>query len=415
MSSKVDTAGSLLALGQARLKLIGRHADVLMQGYLDGEISETELSERDVIQLTEARIIHRADDQAALTLKPVLTDLIASLVQDERKRQINADVAAHLDQIRTRVASVNAARVKMDYVASEHHMQLLTERVHDMSGQFGEAIESLWHRLNTEFGFVSSLDDKIREIELAQKQLRRLLDGFAVIDFDEMIELAGSDGGLRKLLVSQLQAKISEHSGSLLEVQKRLVELMTRFRQQQEQALLVSRMSAFLRQHPNFKVGDYANRTSVPEYINHAAPIIAKAAIGLDRAQDSYLLSELARAIPRVALQEEPVAAAEPIAIKAQALVETAQKQLAIDVENFFIDIVDKGEANSALAYLEDNNLAWDREIWLFQVIAEFEGMNSIDKQAFRLQKVSRKIHVFNSVTVIQDVHIGMNLLGEMM
>ena len=415
MSSKVDTAGSLLALGQARLKLIGRHADVLMQGYLDGEISETELSERDVIQLTEARIIHRADDQAALTLKPVLTDLIASLVQDERKRQINADVAAHLDQIRTRVASVNAARVKMDYVASEHHMQLLTERVHDMSGQFGEAIESLWHRLNTEFGFVSSLDDKIREIELAQKQLRRLLDGFAVIDFDEMIELAGSDGGLRKLLVSQLQAKISEHSGSLLEVQKRLVELMTRFRQQQEQALLVSRMSAFLRQHPNFKVGDYANRTSVPEYINHAAPIIAKAAIGLDRAQDSYLLSELARAIPRVALQEEPVAAAEPIAIKAQALVETAQKQLAIDVENFFIDIVDKGEANSALAYLEDNNLAWDREIWLFQVIAEFEGMNSIDKQAFRLQKVSQKIHVFNSVTVIQDVHIGMNLLGEMM
>lgn len=404
---------SLSVLGKERLALIGRYADVLMQGYLEGEIDETALSERDVIKLTEARIIHRPDEHSALTIKSVLSELIASLVQDERKRQVNSDVAEHLDQIRTKVSAFVAARAKGDYAASEHHMQLLTERVHDMSGQFGEAIESLWHRLNTEFGFVSSLDDKIREIELAQKQLRRLLDGFAVIDFDEMIELAGSDSGLRKLLVSQLQAKISEHSGSLLEVQKRLVHLMARFRQQQERTLLVSRMSAFLHQHPNFKVGDYPNRSKVPNVVNQAASLTAATAIGLDRAQDSYILAELARAIPRPETQEESTEQAQAVVVKPQALVETAQKQLVADVENFFISIIDNNQPNSALAYLEDNQLSWDKEIWLFQVIAEFEGMNSTDKQAFHLQKYDRKADFYNDVRIIEDVHLGLEFFGE--
>lgn len=404
---------SLFQLGRERLVLIGRHAEILMQGYIQGHIEETALSEKAVNNLIDARILHRPDEQSPLTLKSVVNELIASLVQDERKRQINADVADHLDQIRTRVDSFVAARARGDYAASEHHMQLLTERVHDMSGQFGEAIESLWHRLNTEFGFVSSLDDKIREIELAQKQLRRLLDGFDIIDFNELIELAGSDAGLRKLLVSQLQARISEHRGSLLEVQKRLVHLMARFRQQQERALLVTRMAAFLRQRPNFQVGDYPNRSQVPLVVNQAAPISARAFVALDRSQDSYTLSELARAIPRPDLDAQDHAQVAPVSTAEQKLVATAQKQLAMDVENFFISVIDSAQPQSALEYLENKALGWDAEIWLFQVIAEFEGMNNADKQAFQLQKVSEKTSLFNDVRVIRDVHLGLAFFGE--
>ena len=412
MSKDVNQQSSLYQLGRERLKLIGTHADTLMQGYLSGEIDETSVSEKALNKLIDARLIYRSDEQAPLTLKSIVSEVIASLVQDERKRQINSDVAEHLDQIRNRVEAFRSARTKGDYAASELQIQLLTERVNDMSGQFGEAIESLWHRLNTEFGFVSSLEDKIREIELAQKQLRRLLDGFAVIDFDEMIELAGSDSGLRKLLVSQLQTKVSELSGSLLEVQKRLVHLMARFRQQQERALLVSRMSAFLHQHPNFIVGDYPNRTHVPTVVNQAESLTASASIGLDRPQDSYILAEIARSIPRPEAEEDNAEQARAVEVKPQATIDTAQKQLVADVENFFISIIDQDQPNSALAYLEDNQLEWDKEIWLFQVIAEFEGMSSQDKQAFRLQKLDRKADFFNDVRIIEDVHLGMEFFG---
>jgi hypothetical protein len=403
----------LFALGKERLELIGKHADALMQGYLEGRLKESSFSRQGRQKLLDSRILFYPEEQS-LSLRPIVNELIASLTQDERKRQINTDVGEHLDQIDTRVQSLQAARHKGDYAASEHHMQLLTERVNDMTGQFGDAIESLWHRLNTEFGFVSSLDDKMLEIELAQRQLRRILDGFGIINFDDLIQLAGSDGGLRKLLVSQLQARISEHSGSLLEVQKRLVLLMARFRQQQDRALLINRMSAFLRQHPNFQVGDYPNRSQVPAVINHAHGISAQAFIALDRPQDSYALAELARAVPREPQQHSlSEKQTEGFVMAVQNLVATEQKQLAKDVEDFFIQVIDSPHALSGVDYLAEKELSWEPEMWLFQIVAEYQGLPQQNKQSFMLEKDSAQQSRFNQLHIIQDVTVGMRFFDD--
>jgi hypothetical protein len=403
----------LFELGKERLDLIGKHADALMQGYLEGQVNELAFSQQALQKLLDSRILFYPEEQS-LSLRPIVNELIASLTRDERKRQINTDVGEHLDQIDTRVQSLQAARKKGDYAASEHHMQLLTERVNDMTGQFGDAIESLWHRLNTEFGFVSSLDDKILEIELAQRQLRRILDGFGIINFDDLIQLAGSDGALRKLLVSQLQARISEHSGSLLEVQKRLVLLMARFRQQQDRALLINRMAAFLRQHPNFQIGDYPNRSQVPAVINQAHGISAQAFVALDRAQDSYTLAELARAVPREPEQaSQSDKQTEGFVIAVQNLVATQQKQLAKDVEDFFIQVIESPEALSGVDYLAEKALPWEPEMWLFQIVAEYQGLPEQNKQSFMLEKDSAQKSRFNQLHIIQDVTVGMRFFGD--
>ena len=415
VKQKKSTAQSnpLFELGKERLELIGKHADALMQGYLEGHVNESAFSQQALQKLLDSRVLFYPDEQS-LSLRPIVNELIASLTQDERKRQINSDVGEHLDQIQTRVQSLQAARQKGDYAASEHHIQLLTERVNDMTGQFGDAIESLWHRLNTEFGFVSSLDDKILEIELAQRQLRRILDGFGIINFDDLIQLAGSDGTLRKLLVSQLQARISEHSGSLFEVQKRLVLLMARFRQQQDRALLINRMSAFLRQHPNFQVGDYPNRSQVPAVINQAHSINAKAFIALDRAQDSYALAELARAVPREPEQgSQSEQQTQGFAVAAQNLVTTEQKQLAKDVEDFFIQVIESPQALSGVDYLAEKELPWEPEMWLFQIVAEYEGLPQQNKRSFMLEKDSAQQSRFNQLHIIQDVTVGMRFFGD--
>ena len=404
----------LFKLGKERLELIGKHADTLMQGYLEGHLNESVFSQQALQKLLDSRVLFYPDEQS-LSLRPIVSELIASLTQDERKRQINSDVGEHLDQIQIRVQSLQAARQKGDYAASERHMQLLTDRVRDMTEQFGDAIDSLWRRLNTEFGFVSSLDDKMLEIELAQRQLRRILDGFGIINFDDLIQLAGSDGSLRKLLVSQLQARISEHSGSLLEVQKRLVLLMARFRQQQDRALLVNRMSAFLRQHPNFQIGDYANRSQVPAVINQAHGISAQAFIALDRSEDSYALAELARAVPREPEQgSQSDRQTEGFAMAEQNLVATEQKQLTKDVEDFFIHVIESSQTVSGVDYLAEHALPWEPEMWLFQIVAEYQGLPKQNKQSFMLEKDSAQQSCFNQLHIIQDITIGMRFFGDL-
>lgn len=398
----------LVSLGKQRLELIGKYAGGLIDGYVNGQIDEASFSVQALEKLIAARILWRPEEQESLCLRPAVNELIASLTQDERKRQINADVQDHIDHIRTRVDSIGGARRKGDYAAAEYHVQLLTERVHDMTGQFAEAIESLWYRLNTEFGFVSSLDDKIREIELAQKQLRRLLDGFNIIDFDEFIDLAGSDGVLRKLLVSQLQITISDLSGSLLEVQKRLVHLMARFRSQAERALLVTKMGAFLRQHPKFQVGDYANRSQVPAVINQSSPINAHASVALDRSQDLSILANIANSIARPrSVASNTDTQQEHFSIEDMQITEAKQKQLVTDAENFFIQAIEHQSALSALDYLTKSDLEWDPEVWLFQVIAEYEGMPASEKHSFKVEKDRAQKSVFNHLHVVRDVKVS--------
>lgn len=404
-----NTASNLFAIGAERLALLGKHHKQLMQGYLDGFIDESAFSEGALKKLIAARILWRPDEQQPLALRPLVSELIASMVADENRRQINADVAEKLEQIRNRVQAYRDAQYKGDYSVAELQLQRLTEHVHDLSGQFEEAIDSLWHRLNSDFGFVSSLDDKIRENERAQKQLRRLLDGLDLLDFTELIELSEGNNHLRKLLVSQLQSQLSSHHSSLLEVQKRLVELLAKFRQQQSRSLLISNMAAFLRQHPKYQPADYPNRSDVPQLFNQAAAIVPQAAIALDKASDRQVLAELVRTLPR----HQPIQLPDTQSASFSELLqdeEIAARQLALktDVENFYLRVIDRGGRLSALDYLLEQALEWDSEIWLYQIIAEYQALPVDEKRMFAISREEAPASDFNSLLLIRDISISL-------
>lgn len=406
-AAKTATASNLFSIGAERLALLGKHHQALMQGYLDGFIDETVFSDVALKKLMGARILWRPDEQQPLALRPLVSELIASMVADENRRQINADVAEKLEQIRNRVQAYRDAQYQGDYSVAELQLQRLTEHVHDLSGQFEEAIDSLWHRLNSDFGFVSSLDDKIRENERAQKQLRRLLDGLDLLDFNELIELAEGNSHLRKLLVSQLQSQLSSHHSSLLEVQKRLLELLAKFRQQQSRSMLINNMAAFLRQHPKYQPADYPNRSELPLLFNQAAPIVPQAAIALDKASERQLLAELVRAIPKATSLPLPDQQSADFAIALQdEAIAARQQALKLDVENFYLRVIDSTSSLSALEYLAEQQLNWDSEIWLYQIIAEHQGLPADEKQMFALLRDEAPASSMNQLLLIRDISL---------
>ena len=94
-------------------------------------------------------------------------------------------------------------------------------------------------------------------------------------------------------------------------------------------------------------------------------------------------------------------------------MVATKQKQLAKDVEDFFISVIDSEVAVSGVEYLAENQLEWDPEIWLFQIVAEYEGLPIQNKQSFKLEKQSAPKSRFNTLHIIQDVKLGMGFFGD--
>mgnify|MGYP000052320403 FL=1 len=396
----------LLTTGVERLALLGRHADVLMQGYTQDEVPLEGLSSNALRKLLAARLLWRPDEHSGVKLTPKMRELIADMVADESRRQVNADVADTLEQIRTQVASYRESSQLGDYWQQEQQLLRLRQTVDDLNGRFADAIDSLWQRLNSDFGFVSRLNDKVRENERAQKQVVRLLDGLALVEFDELIDLVGSDGTLRKLLISQLQQQLSQHFTSLREVQSRLTELMARFRRMQSRSRLVAGMAAFLREHPGFTPGNYARRSEVPELCNRAAALSPAGAAALDQHHDMALLGSLLKNLPSVTRKPEVKAAAGPTVLPESAMVAARQQALKADVEAFYLHVVDSAadEPLSALAYLQASELTWPEEIWLYQVMAEYQGLGQHEQQAFDWQPKESKASPYNDVRLIHDV-----------
>ncbi|MDR5858457.1 hypothetical protein FZZ93_16915 [Halomonas eurihalina] len=406
MSDEHQLESRLLGTGVERLALLGKHAEALMQGYSRDEIPLEALSDTALRRLLAARIVWRPDEQGGVKLAPRVRELIAEMLADETRRQVNADVGETLELLRTLVQSYREAMSQGEHWRQEQQLLRLRQAVDDLNGRFADAIDSLWQRLNSDFGFVSRLNDKIRENDRAQKQIVRLLDGLALIDFDELIELVGSDGALRKLLISQLQRQLSQHYTSLREVQSRLTELMARFRQQQSRSRLVSGMAAFLREHPNFVPGNYARRSEVPELVNRATPLAAAAAPALDHEPDARVLTELVHQLPTPVHKPQEVAAARPAGVVEQSLVAARQQALKQDVESFYLTVIDHPDSAgiSALAYLEESGMEWGKEIWLFQVIAEYQGLPRSEQRAFRLHQEESRASRFNDLRLIHDV-----------
>lgn len=400
-----DLESRLITTGVERLALLGKHAEALMAGYARDEVPLEGLSTTALNRLLAARILWRPDEQGGVKLAPKVRELIAEMLADESRRHVNADVAETLELMRSLVQSYREARDGGEYLRQEQQLLRLRQEVDDLNGRFADAIDSLWRRLNGDFGFVSRLGDKIRENERAQKQIVRLLDGLALIDFDELIALVGSDGALRKLLVSGLQQQLTQHYTSLREVQRRMVELMARFRQQQSRSRLVAGMAGFLREHPGFVPGNYARRGEVPALVNRATPLVAAGAAALDHHPDSRALTELLHRLPRPAQRPEPVTAAGAAAPQEDALVAARHQALKEEVERFYLSVVDRGgEGVSALAYRQEGALEWGEEIWLFQVIAEFQGLPRNEQRAFRLSQQESQASPYNHLRLIHDV-----------
>ncbi len=218
----------------------------------------------------------RPDEQSGLKLSDPVREMIVHLIADEQRRKVNSDIGDFCCNIRRLVGKINEAEHKGNYQGSAYLQTQLTQEVDDLNSRIATGIDSLWNRLNNVILPSLALCKKRLMRTKAHNEVLRWLDGLELINFAELIAFAGSNGGLRHILVRQLQGlKVSGHFSSLREVQSRLNELMARFRQQQARNLLVRGMLQFFQQQPHFQPSDYAQRSHVADLLHQSRTLAA--------------------------------------------------------------------------------------------------------------------------------------------
>ena len=400
----------LIQAGTKLLNALGRHSDLIMQAYINGSVKERDYSPKVLDQLVQLGVLWRPEAQSELRLKSAVRTLLEGSLQDERNRTINANIGASLASLKTLTEHYKEALHYNKYNEAAAHMGDLTEHVYQLSESLSNSVRVMFGRINNEFGYVSSVEAKIRENELAQGQVTDLLAQLECFRFDELSELAGSNRELRHLLVVSLQQRFAKAAQELSVVQARLLDLLGRFREFQGRTRLLKGFLLHMEQQPDFAPGNYANLTNVPVLFNQSDTIIANAAPDVNNVEHEADYQNIVASLTHVHKRQTKHEDTKPVDIDVteQSTLSLEKDPLQQAVEAYFCEVIDSGQPKTALDYFEEQALDFDPEVWIYQVIGGYQALNDEDKQFFALESHGNNDKVYTGNFYINDITLGL-------
>ncbi|WP_137167591.1 phosphoenolpyruvate carboxylase [Salinimonas lutimaris] len=402
---------ALIQAGSRLLNALGRHSELIMQAYVNGHVDEAAYSRKILDQLVQLGVLWRPDPTSPLRLKAAVRTLLEGSLQDERNRNINANIGTALATLKTLAEHYKEALHYNRFSEAHAHMSDLTEHVYQLTESLANSVRVMFSRINNEFGYVSSVDAKIRENELAQSQVSELLYQLECFRFDELSEIAGSNRELRHLLVVALQQSFARAAQELSVAQARLLDLLGRFREFQGRTRLLKGFLLHMEQHPDFTPANYPNLSQVPVLFNQSASMLQPAFVDVNNVQheqDYHTLVASLTDIHRSKAVKEESRPTRDIDVSEQESVALTRDPIQQAVESYFVDVIDSGQPCSALEYYAKEALDFDPEVWIYQVIGGYQALDETDKQFFALDPTGQPDKIFTGNFYINDITLGL-------
>ncbi len=396
--------------GKRFLSLLSRHSGLVMDTYVAGTAEVNEENAKAIDKLIQNGILRRGAPDEPLRLARPVRQMLEEALKDERNRQVDANIGSALATLKTLAAHYKEALHLHDYPAADVHLEALQELVFGLKESLRYSTRSLWSRINNEFGYVGTIEAKIRENRLAQDQVIELLASLELFRFDELAELAGDARELRRLLVVGLQHTLVDCTQEMAVVQSRLLALLGRFREIQGRTRLLKGFLLHCEQHPDYRVGPHLDRVQVPTLFNQSEAILAPASVDVTQADEEQVLLELVAQVRRPEREAEAarLAHGEAFALTQAEDYTLSDDGLKQDVDRFYCAAIDRAEPISALEYLKHHDLSWPEEAWLYQVIGAFDSLPKEHQDCFALDPNLVDHPIFSGNKYIQDVRVAL-------
>ncbi|TRX57048.1 phosphoenolpyruvate carboxylase [Thalassomonas sp. M1454] len=392
------------------LKALAKHSDIIMQAYLSGRVNELEHDAKVLDKLIGLGVLWRPEPSEDLRLRSSIRSLLENNLRDERNRQLDANIGSKLAAIKTITSHYKEALHHQNYVESEVYMEDLTEQVYGLVDSLKSNVRNLWRRIHNEFGYVGSINAKIRENELAQSQLTDMRKQLAMFQFDELADIAGSSRELRRLLVVHLQRCHSEISQELSIAQSKLIDLLGKFREYLHRSQLLKGYVLHCQQKPDYHIKNYAELNTVPPLFNQAEAILKPASIDVNNIEHERLFGEIVSHLKQVrhSKTNKNERGSQSFNLNDIEEINIESDELKQAVEQYFCQVIDTGNRLSALEFYQQQNLELDQEEWIYGVINGFYGLSIEEQDFFQIGPLGHPHPLFDGNYIIEDVELGL-------
>lgn len=392
-------------------RLLSKHEDLLISAYLEnsGIINDAVQDYDAVDALLRARLLWRPADSEPVRMTRELSSLFERVLRDPRRLAVNADIGGFLINIENSVRYYKAALRSGVRDDISHYMGQIERLVDDLRSSLLDSSGHLWQKINSEFGYVSSLDLKIKENETVLNQAKRLNDGLELIKVNEINELVESDSSLRRYLNCWLLDSVELCRKETVDAIHKLNDLLFESRKQQRLGRLISSFYRRYQKRPGFTPPNYAESGDIPDVLNYAAPMPTTGSPDIYDPRQEIVLIGLISGLRKNAPEAEVPDNAERVEVQS----EPQHMELMVDplkqaVEKFYEDIINADCPLSVVLHKPADNIVNDHALWVYAVISHYSNMDDSERRLFNVRHQETIDPVFNGLHRVHDVTINL-------
>lgn len=397
-------------------KLLRKHEDLLISAYLDngGVLDEAEEDLSSIEALVNSRLLWRPASNEPVRLARELSGLFERVLRDPRRLTLDADIGGFVISIENNVNHYKEAARSGAREDVSHYLGQVERLVDDLRSSLLDSSGQLWQKINSEFGYVISLDLKIKENETVLNQAKRLNDSLELIKVNEMDELAGNDTQLRRYLHRWLLDSVEICRKETVDAMHKLNELLFEYRKQQRLGRMIDAFYRRYQANPGYMPLDYTDMGYIPEVFNQVSPMHLTAHANIDDPQQEVALIDIISGLRKernVVEESEPFQSID--VLPDEPPIEQSLPALSQAVEDFYLMAVESDGPLSAFDCRPPDEIEADIEIWIYAVIARYNNMSESERVLFSLRFEETIDPVFSGRYRVHDVLVSLCLDSE--
>lgn len=392
-------------------RLLRKYENLLTLAYLDnhGVVDDVDLDASVIDTLVKSRLVLQPPNNDPTRLTRELTNLFDRVLRDPRRLTLDADIGSVVNNIEDNVNQYKRATGAGLRNDATLYLNQIENLVGDLMSNLLDSSGQLWEKINSEFGYVSSLELKIKENETVLNQANRLNNSLEIIKVREIDELAGNDYQLRRYLNRWLLDAVELCRRETVDAIHKLNDLLFEYRKQQRIGRLIDSFYQRFQSTPGYRPLDYTDMGEIPDVFNHVAPIIQTGHANIEDPHQEVALTKIISGLRKERVTIEEPETPPPIDVLPDG--PPIQKPLAAlsqAVENFYFNVIELNEPLSAVKCCPSVDVEPDLELWIYAVIAHFNNMVESERALFKMEFKQTIDPVFNGRYLVQDVHVAL-------
>ncbi|TAK63368.1 hypothetical protein [Methylobacter sp.] len=383
---------------------------LLAQTYINGTVCADDDNRGAIDSLKKSGILRNADTSDEYRLTGDLKRLIDRLLLRNQRYRQNINMAKMIVSVEQDIEDYRRALEQNSQDEAHYHLEQIDDTLYEAIEALENSLSVMFAAITSQFGFVSSLNSKIRQNQRAlayAQQLVQELNQVRITDCYDWLSWSDIPPELsRKIIrfIDQYKSIVERLTG----IVGRMKELLFKLRLQEQTANRCRAMAQFLRQHPEWEPLDWSGDAGVPDLLRRGTGL--KLQPGIDTA-NPVLQTDLAAIVQELRRQSKPVvplardSAAAPLDTEVPGQIEYGQDLYDSHIENLFARALEQhGRKVSALCYWGEQGLAIKAELWLDMVFAQYCCLPQRMRRTIALDMQGENLEGFNGNQVIEEI-----------